>query len=127
MGRRPKPLEVKRLLGNPGKRRLPSVRTTIPVAELSRNGFIASQEPASALLSVLRVQGVTWLSHVDAPLLRLLSDALEDYEQLRGDPDADVRNVIAARGQVLELLDVLGLTPTGRARLTVAEIKRTPS
>jgi hypothetical protein len=121
LGRPPKPIELKRRLGNPGQRRLPDVRHTIALDPLNQGEFMASEEPVSALL---RRVDAPWLTYADEPALQLLRDAVDDYERLRASEGADFRDVIAARGQILDLLDLLGLTPTGRARLAVAEIKR---
>jgi hypothetical protein len=111
---------VKRALGNPGKRPLPTegALAAVPALELETHELTVPQ----ALERVLHA-GVRWLGQTDAPTVALLRDALEDYAVLRGSPGADPKNVIAARKQVMELLSSLGFDPTARSRLGLAEVK----
>ena len=119
-GRKPKPTEQKRRTGNPGKRALPGGGQLAAVPAITPDA--TERTPEDALAEVLDA-GVHWIASTDAPAVALLRDALDHLAELREDPKAEVRDLIALRKQVSDLLSQLGFDPTARARLGLAEVK----
>jgi len=131
-GRPPKPVEQKRLLGNPGRRPLPdrSGVDVIPGAMvvpepgrlLGADGFTMWHRVWSA--------GIPWLSpHTDVELLLMLCESVDERADLvvrvreLGD-NSDRRALRAVNAEIASNLSLLGFTPTDRARLGLAEVKR---
>ena len=115
-GRPPKPVELKRRLGNPGKRALP-----LPaghVDPLAADGWGLS--PGEALGRVMD-EGVPWLAETDAPTVSLLGEALELHERAR--TSGSLRDLILVQRHVAALLSQLGFDPIARARLGLAEVR----
>jgi hypothetical protein len=122
VGRPPKPLEVKRRLGNPGKRALPRRRSLPGLEPVDPEAVWRS--PTSLPLDA------PWLVATDLPTVCLLREALEEREELREAVMArhgkrsDLR---ALDRQIVGLLAKLGLNPTARARITAGEIRKFPN
>ena len=115
-GRPPKPVELKRRLGNPGKRPLP-----LPaghVDPLAADGWGLS--PAEALGRVMD-EGVPWLAETDLPTVALLGQALELHG--RAVTSGSLRDLILVQRHIAGLLSQLGFDPTARARLGLAEVR----
>jgi hypothetical protein len=119
-GRRPKPAEQKRKLGNPGKRSLPDRATLVAVAPVDAE--VGQLTPLQCLERGLAA-GKVWLGESDAPTIGLALDALELYAEARSDPKAKLTDVVAAGKWVQSLFGDLGFTPAERARLGLAEVK----
>jgi len=138
-GRPTKPVELKRMLGNPGKRPLrtpitalaPIVTLPHPIAELTGTAFVQQLLDAGAS---------AWISTTDQlGVLTLLGDAWDERRTLRAAamvvPDGMDPKTLRAWGestrkelrdlekQITAWLSLLGLTPTDRSRLGVAEVK----
>lgn len=125
-----KPLEVKRALGNPGKRALPSVNDTISL----QSGRVEPHQPLdwAGLLLWNRVFGAgqTWISpQSDVELLLLTCKQLDRQVILESKFVADPSDYHTHR-QLLDLevaivrnLSLLGLTVDARSKLGLAEIK----
>jgi hypothetical protein len=130
----PKPLEVKRRTGNPGKRALPDPASTAPLP-----GIVDEQDlpaPARPLRAAGKAMwrrvwssGAVWLARVsDAELVLLVCEQVDERQALRREvlkyggrfERAALR---ALEKQIMLGLSMLGLTPTDRARLGVAEVK----
>ena len=129
----PKPLEVKRRTGNPGKRPLPDRASTAPLPGVIDAGV---PEPPRALRAAGKAMwgriwsaGAVWLAVlVDADMVLLLCEQIDERQALR-------RNVLRYGGrfdraalraldkQIVHGLSVLGFTPTDRVRIGVAEVK----
>ena len=128
-GRPPKPTEQKRKLGNPGKRKLPSVEVAIagqvgapePVRPLGQAGL--------AFWNRVWAVGFAWISpHTDVELLQMVCEQIDERQSLRVRVlrDGDWRDRTALRAldaQVLDCLSLLGFTPVDRARLGFVEVK----
>ena len=115
-GRPPKPVELKRRLGNPGKRPLP-----VPVghvAPLAEDGW--GLTPAEALGRVMD-DGAPWIAETDLPTVSLLGEALELHERAR--TSGSLRDLILVQRHIARLLSQLGFDPTARARLGLAEVR----
>jgi len=122
-GRPPKPIEQKRLAGNPGKRRLPSGTELALVAPVQRGALdLRADEVLDAVLG----KGVAWLSETDGPKLVILREQLEERQSLRDAVLAGTGDRRALRDlekQIAEALSLLGFDPAARSRLGLAEVK----
>ena len=86
MGRPPKPLEMKRALGNPGKRALPTPVITLPrIAQGAPSVPRGLKRPGRTAWVRLWSVGGAWLSpKTDIDLLTRLCQAYDERELLRG-------------------------------------------
>jgi hypothetical protein len=130
-GRPPKPLEQKKLLGNPGKRALPE---EAELQQLPRvNGI---PDPPRPLLNPGRELwerswslGADWISpDFDVELLLMTCEMVDERWNLRikamnNDDLAMGRRVDRLAGLIRENLSLLGFTPVDRTRLGVARVK----
>ena len=130
-GRPPKPIEVKRKLGNPGQRRLPNqgeIQMFEPVSSLP--------EPARPLLKYGRefwdkvwLNGLQWISvNTDSELLLMTCELVDERWNLRVRvmQSNDWRERRALReldDRIIRNLSLMGFTPADRSRLGVAEVK----
>jgi hypothetical protein len=131
-GRPPKPIEQKRLTGNPGKRALPDQKELVllpsayAIPEPSRQLLTAGQE----LWDRIWGMGQTWLSYnTDVDLLLMTCELLDERRNLRiqvlQNNRTDERKALRELDrQLVANLSLLGFTPTDRSRLGVAEVKR---
>ena len=144
-GRPPKPTEVKRMLGNPGKRSLPdapAVGEGLPAADkiptappLGKDGLSLWDQVWSA--------GQKWLSTTsDFSMIVMLCQAQDEAEQIRralavGEirrfyvlPNGQqvthpmVNQLKDLRTQITAWLSSLGFSPTDRARLGLTEVRQ---
>lgn len=147
-GRPPKPIERKRATGrtpatDSGGRRLPAVRETI-VKDAAED----IPEPPSGLGArgdaewvKIWTAGRKWLAPTqDYAWVEMVARAWDDIEQFRARVEADGLIQTGSMGQVIahpliaevrraeatiqKCLSVLGFSPTDRARLGLAEVKR---
>lgn len=130
-GRPSKPIEQKRLLGNPGRRPLPDT-SAIQVLP----GISEIPEPSRPLLKYGRElwdkiwqQGLNWISpNTDAELLLMTCEMIDERWNLRikvmQSDDAKMRRGLRELDkQIVSNLSLLGFTPSDRSRLGVAEVK----
>jgi hypothetical protein len=131
-GRPAKPVELKRLQGNPGKRALPdqSSITLIPMAE-------STPEPTRPLLKYGRElwdkvwdTGINWISpNTDTELLLMTCEMIDERWNLRvqvmtnNDPK-DRRGLRELDKAIVSNLSLLGFSPSDRSRLGIAEVKK---
>ena len=128
-----KPNEVKRRLGNPGMRPLPdetNVVGLVPVAAAGPPEPLARLGPAGRRMwDQVSEAASYWLAASDLPLLQMLAETQDDYTvwRLRSLRDPDnwraAKRVDELRGRLLTFAVELGLSPTARARLGVAEVR----
>lgn len=131
MGRPPKPAEIKRLTGNPGKRKLPNEREIVllPAA-------LEAPEPTRPLLKYGREVwdkvwevGVNWISpNTDIELLLMTCEMIDERWNLRvkvmqTDDHKLRRGLRELDKQIINNLSLLGFTPADRSRLGWAEVK----
>jgi hypothetical protein len=130
-GRPSKPIEVKRKLGNPGRRPLPDssvVQYLEPV--------VSVPDPARPLLKYGREfwdkvwgSGLSWISaNTDAELLLMTCELVDERWNLRVRvmQSNDWRERRALReldDRIIRNLSLLGFTPADRSKLGVAEVK----
>ena len=131
-GRPPKPAEIKRLTGNPGKRPLPEKGNLVllpavsDIPEPKRKLFEQGRE----LWDRVWTMGHTWISYsTDVDLLTIVCEQLDERSRLRATVWNEGRNddrkaLRALEKQIIENLSLLGFTPTDRTRLGIAEVKK---
>ena len=125
-----KPLEVKRALGNPGRRPLPDVQATVSLVA----GRIEPHQPLdwAGMLLWNRVfnAGQTWISpQTDVELLLLTCKQLDRQvliERQFAEKPEDFhihRQLLDLESAIVTNLGKLGLTVDARSKLGLAEIK----
>lgn len=130
-GRPPKPIEVKRRLGNPGQRPLPN-QGEIQMLDPA----VSVPEPHRPLLKYGQAfwdkvwgQGLQWVSpNTDVELLLMTCELIDERWNLRVRvmQNNDWRERRALReldARIISNLSLLGFTPADRSRLGVAEVK----
>jgi len=137
-GRPPVPAERKRKLGNPGKRALPDQATVIALPPVV-DDTPAQLGPAGRAVWELVTDQCKWLAETDRPALVLLCEKFDRRQDFivrleAGDPvlytdkgyayaNPLVGMLSTIETEIVKLLGALGLTPTDRTRLGVAEVK----
>ncbi len=129
-GTRRKPIEEKKRLGNLGKRPLP---------DETNSQTLDRVDPATKPLAPLLKRGKTawhrtlrecqWIGESDLFMLQHMCELTDEHARLRREV-MKIGSDLAARRQLrllgkelLTSLDQLGLSPTARARLGVAEVR----
>jgi hypothetical protein len=126
----PKPVEVKRKIGNPGGKKLATRSISLePIRETpepSRQLFEAGQELWNRVWSM----GQVWISpQTDIELLLMTCEAIDERVRLRTDVwngSGDWHDRKALRDlerNIVNNLSLLGFTPTDRSRMGLAEVK----
>lgn len=130
-GRPPKPIEQKRLLGNPGKRAMPDEQQMVLLPMVDQ-----TPEPTRPLLKYgqelwdrIWGMGATWVSDkTDIELLMMTCEMIDERWNLRvkvmqSDDSVMRRGLRELDRQIVSNLSLLGFTPTDRSRLGIAEVK----
>jgi hypothetical protein len=123
----PKPIEQKRLLGNPGKRAIPSA---LPLVE---GGYVEPQRPLEfagmQLWQAAMTTGGNWIArNSDTQLLLMVCEQMDRRTNLISKIEEtqewrlyralhDLEKMVSAN------LSMLGFTPADRTRLGLAEVK----
>ena len=125
-GRPPKPVELKRATGNPGKRKLPelSVVSILPMAHHT------PEPPANLGENGTELWNRAWLSPSSdrnaienaARLADTLATARAKYHATL--EAADLRALVQINKSYTDSLSALGFDPVSRSKLGVAEVKR---
>ena len=130
----PKPIEQKRLIGNPGRRPLPKdavelpqlVSLPVPIRPLGVTGAAFWDEAWN--------KGQLWLGRTDAWLVQLTAEMLDERDELReilaervanGDSDSwrDRRQLRDLERSLISNLSLMAWTPVDRSRYGLAEVK----
>lgn len=124
-----KPVELKRALGNPGHRSLPS-EVDLPAVE---GGYVAPKRElgeAGMQLWEDAYRFAPWIARTDAALLQVVCEQVDRREQMRlmlagAGPDdwhmfKQLNDVEVA---IVNNLGKLGFSPDSRSRLGLAEVK----
>lgn len=130
-GRPPKPIEQKRLLGNPGKRAMPDKDSVVllPMIENTPDPTRPLLKYGQELWDRIWGMGATWVSDkTDIELLMMTCEMIDERWNLRvkvmqSDDTAMRRGLRELDRQIVSNLSLLGFTPTDRSRLGVAEVK----
>jgi hypothetical protein len=130
-GRPAKPTEIKRKLGNPGRRPLPDTSVVQYLEPI-----VSVPDPARPLLKYGKEfwdkvwgSGLTWISaNTDAELLLMTCELVDERWNLRVRvmQSNDWRERRALReldDRIIRNLSLLGFTPADRSKLGVAEVK----
>lgn len=128
----PKPVEVKRRTGNPGKRKLPdqSKVITLPAADGIPEPLRPLRTEGRRMWDRIWGNGAVWLSPAtDIELVQTLAESVDEREVLRPKvlDEGDTSDRIALRkldDQIKSMLSALGFTPIDRTRMGVAEVKQ---
>jgi len=129
----PKPNEVKRRLGNPGKRPLPDAKkvTALKMASSEPEPLRPLGTEGQALWSRVWASGATWIAPgTDIELVQILCESMDERQQLREvvmAGGADWRDRVALRNleaEIKSMLSALAFTPTDRTRLGVGEVRQ---
>ena len=135
-----KPTEVKRLLGNPGKRKMPTALAIVPPANLLPESAPEHFGPAGLRMwSHCRVIAGAWIADSDLEAVRLLCEGMDRRADLIARLANDGYVLFTDKGyayqhpasgalatleaQITKWLSQLGLNPSDRGRLGVAEVK----
>jgi hypothetical protein len=126
----PKPIEQKRLLGNPGKRAMPDGESTITLYSGKVEPLAPLGEAGQALWDAVFGEGELWVSpRTDVAWLQVVCELLDRREVLKLEWLADPTNrpvnmsLLETEKMIQSGLGLLGFTPTDRSRLGVAEVK----
>ena len=130
-GRPPKPVEQKRLLGNPGHRPLPDSEDVVilPAIEEKPQPDRPLGKPGKELWDRVWDAGASWVSPTtDMELLLITCELVDERWSLRAKvlqtEDKALRRQLNELTRILiGNLSLLGFTPTDRSRLGVAEVK----
>jgi hypothetical protein len=125
-----KPLEMKRLTGNPGKRSLPSLNDTFEL----EGGYVPPHrdlgDAGLALWDRVFAQGKTWVSRQsDTEALMIVCQQLDRQvllqKMIANTPDDFhlLRQLLELEKAIMSGLGQLGFTVEARSRLGLAEIK----
>jgi len=126
----PKPIEQKRMLGNPGKRAMPGEESTITLFSGKVEPLFPLGEAGQKLWDSVFNDGELWISpRTDVAWLQVVCELLDRREVLKqewmADPaDRKLNMSLLETEKLLQSgLGLLGFTPTDRSRLGVAEVK----
>lgn len=130
MPNRATPLEQKRLTGNPGQRKLPSLNETFEL----ESGYVEPHQPlgdaGKRLWDRVFGAGQTWISrNTDVEALLIICKQLDRQlllEQAFKDDPTDfhvARQLLELEKQIMSGLGLMGFTVDSRSRLGLAEIK----
>lgn len=128
-GRPAKPIEQKRLLGNPGKRALPSGTIAIPMVDTAPEPHRPLLRYGKELWDKVWATGATWISpNTDTELLLMTCEMIDERWNLRvkvmqTDDSKMRRGLRELDRQIVSNLSLMGFSPSDRSRLGVAEIK----
>ena len=137
-GRPPKPTELKRAQGNPGKQKLPKLANVVPLPQVTSKAPDHLSERQQKLWSDLRSHAI-WIADTDQPMLQLLCEKLDRRNELIAKLENSDEILYTDKGyayanplvgmlstietEITKLFSLLGLTPTDRTKLGVAEVK----
>ena len=132
MGRPPKPVEMKRALGNPGKRALPPANSVVALPQIDRTPEASRPLGTYGKQFWERVwdMGSSWISsNTDYEAMLMTAEMVDERWNLRVKvmTDGAARDRRALRDldrAIQSQLSLLGLTPADRTRLGVAEVKK---
>ena len=134
----PKPSELKRKQGNPGKQKLPKLATVTALQPATALAPAHLSEQSQQLWHKLRAEAF-WISNTDESNLQFLCEKLDRRNEIIAKLQASDFVLFTDKGyayanplvgmlstievEITKLFSLLGLTPTDRTRLGVAEVK----
>lgn len=133
-----KPTELKRALGNPGKRKLPDQGKVIVLPQSSSQPPTHLTKDQQAKWSEMR-RLAPWIAVTDEPLLTSLVEKMTRQKELAKEMKKSAFVLYTDKGyayanplfgmlstietEIFKLLCQLGLTPVDRSKMGVAEVK----
>jgi phage terminase small subunit len=138
-GRPPKPLEIKRATGNPGKRKLPEPISIVPAQDGPLDAPDGLGAAGERLWADIWRDGARWLAPSDAILVELACKSADMLARLLGALPGEMvtesktgvlrmhpihAEIRAWQRELTAQLSLLGFSPTDRTRLGLAEVKR---
>lgn len=133
MANPPKPIEQKRLTGNPGKRALPKEGSLVVIPQVENPEPLRPLgETGLAFWDEAWGKGQLWLGRTDKWLVQLTAEMFDERESLRQSvlANADAEDSWRDRRQLRDLersivsnLSLLAWTPVDRSRYGLAEVK----
>jgi len=133
-----KPNELKRKTGNPGKRPLPALASVISLTQVE-DAPLHLDERTRELWNDLRARA-SWIADSDRPALLLLCEKYARRSELIAKLESSDHVLYTDKGyayanplvgmlstienEIFKILSSLGLTPSDRSKLGVAEVKR---
>lgn len=133
----PKPNEVKRRNGNPGKHKLPKLANVIALPQIKGDAPLHLSDAGAKMWFDVRSMA-PWIANTDGKLLTELCEKMDKKYELReklaatdyvlftdkgyayANPLFGMLNTV--EGDIVKLLSLLGLTPVDRSKLGVAEV-----
>ena len=138
VGQPPKPIEVKRRNGNPGKRKLPDQNKIITLTRFSSAPPEHLGEVGAKLWSEI-LDMAPWIANTDSKGLLELCEKMELKKEIQAklkpaeyllytDKGYAYQNPLfgmltTVQADIMKNLSLLGLTPSDRSKLGVAEVK----
>jgi hypothetical protein len=130
----PKPIEQKRLIGNPGRRPLPKDAVELPQLSGTPVPLRPLGVTGAAFWDEAWGKGQLWLGRTDAWLVQLTAEMLDERDELRdilaervanGDTDSwrDRRQLRDLERSLITNLSLMAWTPVDRSRYGLAEVK----
>ena len=129
IGRPPKPVELKRALGNPGKRALPEPAYYLEASEGIPEPSQDLQAAGRDMWDRVWTSGAGWLSpSIDSTLLLITCQQLDERAALReqvaiSQEPKDRRGLRELEKLITNNLSLLGFSPADRTRLGLAEVR----
>jgi len=128
----PKPNELKRKIGNPGKRPLPELKNVValPMATEPPTPPRPLGPEGLKLWNRIWDEGKSWISPAsDLEVVILLCESMDERTQLRLQvlKGSDWRDRVALRSlesQIVSMLSAIGFDPVSRTKLGVAEVQK---
>jgi len=133
-----KPTELKRALGNPGKRKLPDESSIIVLPQLTNQPPSSLNKEQKRKWSELR-NLAPWIAVTDEPLLTSLIEKMTRQKKIARELKKSAFVLYTDKGyaypnplfgmlstietEIFKLLCQLGLTPVDRSKMGVAEVK----
>jgi hypothetical protein len=125
-----KPIELKRKLGNPGKRAMPGEGELMTIEGGFREPLRPLGEAGQQLWDEIYMVGGMWISpQSDTQLLQMTCELLDRREILREEFLADPTerkvnmSLLETEKLIQTSLSLLGFTPSDRSRLGLAQVK----
>ena len=130
----PKPIEQKRLIGNPGRRPLPKDAVELQQLTVTPVPLRPLGDTGAAFWDEAWGKGQLWLGRTDAWLVQLTAEMLDERDELRdilaervanGDTDSwrDRRQLRDLERSLISNLSLMAWTPVDRSRYGLAEVK----
>lgn len=133
-----KPNELKRLQGNPGKQKLPELATVVNLPQIT-DAPVHLSDVSRQLWDDIRNRA-TWISETDRSTLQLLCEKFDRRARLIANLDSSdpvlytdkgyayanplVGMISTIENEIFKILGSLGLTPSDRSKLGIAEVKK---